>query len=141
MRRIKNRQKNNQISKISLKIKLIVALLVLVLFLVAAFFSGKTGQRILSDMHDLYNKVTSKTHLSLQVVNIEGHNRTTKEEVVRVLDLKQGMPILDVDLRDVQSRIAELPWVDSVSVERHLPDTVHIRIMEKTPIAVWQNNV
>ena len=140
MRRIKSKQRNNPISKISLKIKLILALSVLILFLGAAFFSGQTGKRFLSDIRDVYRQVMSKTHLSLQVVNIEGHNRTTKEQVVQVLNLKQGMPILDVDLLDVQSRIAELPWVDSVSVERHLPDTIHIRIAEKTPIAVWQNN-
>ncbi len=140
MRRIKNKQKNSRLKLIPLKVKLISAILVLIVFLLAAFFSGQSGKKVLAESAKLYQQIVSKTHLSLQVVNIEGHNRTTKEEIVQVLDVKQGMPILDVDLSEVQSQIAELPWVDSVSVERHLPDTVHIRIVEKTPIAVWQNN-
>ena len=139
MRRIKKKQ-TGVLSSISLKVKLIAVGAFLCIIGLAAFGASEMGQRFFDSVGQNYRRVMSKTHLSLKTVSIEGHKRTTAEEVERVLDLVQGMAILDVDLASVQNRIAELPWVDSVSVERHLPDTIYIRIVEKNPIAVWQNN-
>lgn len=142
MRRIKKKQRTQSgiFSSISLKVKLIVVGTLLCLTGIAAFGASEMGQRFFKNVQKTYHYVMSKTHLSLQNVSIEGHNRTTAEEVNQVLNLVRGMDILDVDLAEVQNQIAELPWVDSVSVERHLPDTIYIRIAEKKPIAIWQNN-
>lgn len=139
MRRIK--KKNSSIlSAISLKVKLIAVGVLLCLIGVSAFWVSEIGQRFRKNIHQTYTYMMNKTHLTLQNVSIEGHYRTTAEEVNEVLNLVQGMDILDIDLALVQNQIAELPWVDSVSVERHLPDTVYIRITEKKPIAIWQHN-
>ena len=138
MRRIK--KKNSSIlSAISLKVKLIAVGVLLCLIGVSAFWVSEIGQRFRKNIHQTYTYMMNKTHLTLQNVSIEGHYRTTAEEVNGVLNLVRGMAILDIDLALVQNQIAELPWVDSVSVERHLPDTVYIRITEKKPIAIWQN--
>ncbi|MBO7258114.1 MAG: FtsQ-type POTRA domain-containing protein, partial [Alphaproteobacteria bacterium] len=139
MRRIK--KKNRSIlSAISLIFKLIVMVALLCLISIAAFWVSETGQRFRKSIHQTYTYMINKTHLTLKNVSIEGHYRTTAEEVNEVLNLVQGMDILGIDLAVVQNQIAELPWVDSVSVERHLPDTVYIRITEKKPIAIWQHN-
>lgn len=142
MRRIKKKQirQGGIFSSIPLKVKLIVIGSLLCLIGIAAFVVSETGQIFFKNVQKTYHHVMSKTHLSLQNVSIEGHNRTTAEEVNQVLNLARGMDILDVDLSVVQNQIAELPWVDSVSVERHLPETIYIRITEKTPIAIWQHN-
>jgi cell division protein FtsQ len=42
--------------------------------------------------------------------------------------------------RDARERIESLPWVASAAVERRLPDTVTITIVERMPIALWQHN-
>ncbi len=139
MRRIK-KKKSGILSAVSLKVKLIVVGAILCCIGLAAFWASETGQRFFKGVRQTYAHVMSKTHLSLQNVSIEGHYRTTAEEVNGVLNLVRGMDILDIDLAVVQNQIAELPWVDSVSVERHLPDTIYIRIVEKKPIAIWQHN-
>ena len=142
MRRVKKKQvrQGGVFSSIPLKIKLIVVGSLLCLIGIAAFGVSEPGQRFFKNVQKTYHHMMSKTHLSLQNVSIEGHYRTTAEEVNNVLNLVRGMDILDVDLASVQNQIAELPWVDSVSVERHLPDTIYIRISEKKPIAIWQHN-
>ena len=130
MRQVRSRRQNNGRTG-SLKIKLWILLIVLIITGIVMFLISPTGQKVIDGTLKVYHTMTAKSHLSLRQVNIEGHQRTTPEEVVRVLPLRQGMPVLDVDLSDIQMRVAELPWVDSVSVERHLPDTIHIRIHEK----------
>lgn len=139
MRRIKKKQTRG-LSFISLKVKLIAVGAFLCIIGGAAFCVSEIGQRFFKEISQTYSHVKSKTHLSLQNVRIEGHYRTTAEEVNDVLNLVRGMDILGIDLGSVQNQIAELPWVDSVSVERHLPDTIYIRISEKKPIAIWQHN-
>lgn len=139
MRRIKRKQ-SSRLGAVSLKTKIIVVGVLLCLAGGASFATSEMGNRFFDGVRQTYNHIMSKTHLSLKNVSIEGHNRTTAEEVEQVLNLVQGMSILEVDLMEVQNRIAEMPWVDSVSVERHLPDTIYIRIREKQPIAIWQYN-
>ena len=62
------------------------------------------------------------------------------KDIHRVTNLSQGMPIFDVDLKDIHEKISALPWVKSVLIERKLPSTLIMTVTEKTPIAVWQNN-
>ena len=45
-----------------------------------------------------------------------------------------------ISLKKIRQNLLQLPWIKEVIVERHLPDTLIIRIQEKTPIALWQNN-
>ena len=45
-----------------------------------------------------------------------------------------------VSLSKTRQDLLNLPWIKEASVERHLPDTLVIRITEKTPVALWQNN-
>ncbi|MBR5130613.1 MAG: FtsQ-type POTRA domain-containing protein [Alphaproteobacteria bacterium] len=139
MRRIKKKQ-GGILKSLSIKIRLIIVGSVLCFLALAAFFSGETGQKFINKTTELYHQIISRTQLTFRIVSIEGHKRTSKEDIIRAFNLEQGTPILDIDLSDIQNKIAELPWVDSVSVERHLPSTIYIRIVEKTPIAVWQSN-
>ena len=37
-------------------------------------------------------------------------------------------------------RIEELPWIQKASVERRLPDEVHLKLVERTPLALWQQD-
>lgn len=126
--------------KISFKLKLTAGLIAVVILGVILFFISAPGQQLIAKTRQVYRTVTQKSHLTLQDVKLEGRNRTKTKTIMNTLDLVQGMPILDVDLSDVQMRVGALPWVDGVIVERRLPDTIYIKIVEKNPIAVWQNN-
>ena len=54
------------------------------------------------------------------------------------LDQKsRAMPLVDLNL--VRDRLLEYGWVQDAHVSRRLPDTLLIRIVERTPAAVWQD--
>jgi cell division protein FtsQ len=38
-----------------------------------------------------------------------------------------------------KERLETLPWVRSAVVERRLPDTLYVRLVERKPLALWQH--
>ncbi len=72
-------------------------------------------------------------------VYISGQTMLDDTTLQNTLTVKQGMPILAIDLPGMKRDIESLGWVKEVVIERKLPSTLHIRIIERTPIAVWQH--
>lgn len=80
-------------------------------------------------------------HLGLRIeeVLVQGRARTDGEEILARLGLETGRPILAVDPAAARAALEALPWVASASVERQLPGTVYIRLTERAPLALWQD--
>lgn len=72
-------------------------------------------------------------------VLVVGRRETPRDELLKAVRLAHGAPILAFDPHAAKSRIEALPWVRAVSVQRRLPDTVFLRLVERRPLAVWQN--
>lgn len=79
-------------------------------------------------------------HIGLRIdeVLVEGRARTDAEEILTRLGLAIGQPILAVDPAAARAALEALPWVRAASVERQLPDTLYIRLTERAPLALWQ---
>lgn len=135
MRQVKKVKK----SAIPPQVKWTIAGLIVFAGLIFAFFMTPPGKAVIRGVTYALNVLEDKAHLRLERVVIEGHARTTKEQVMSILNIAQGMPILDIDLEEVRQKVSALPWVRSALVERHFPSGLRIVIVEKTPIAVWQN--
>jgi cell division protein FtsQ len=69
----------------------------------------------------------------------DGRNQTTSSDILRALDVRIGHPIFGVDLDAARERVAALPWIESVTIERRLPDMLYLRIVEAEPMALWQH--
>ena len=106
----------------------------------ALFWQSPYYEELAQSVRRAYETVMTKSSLVLGQVNIEGRNRTRPEDIARIINLEQGKPILDVPMEKIREELTNLPWVESVVVERHLPATLYIRLTEKEPIAVWQKN-
>lgn len=48
-----------------------------------------------------------------------------------------GVPFFDIDIEDMAAAIKDLPWLAAVSIDRHWPDGVVVRVSEHEPIALW----
>ncbi len=42
-----------------------------------------------------------------------------------------------VDLDRVREKVERLPWIESASVRRIWPDTLHVNVVEQVPLAYW----
>lgn len=78
--------------------------------------------------------------LGLAVANleVEGRERVPRAAILAALGVARGTPILGVDLVQAKARLEALPWVGSVAIERQLPDTIFVRLVERQPLAFWQ---
>lgn len=77
--------------------------------------------------------------LAVDEVFLEGRRVTPRDDVIAALGIERGESILTIDPRAARERLEKLGWVRHASVERRLPDMVHVRIEEREPLALWQN--
>ena len=74
--------------------------------------------------------------LDVEEVRVAGTERTSAEQVLERAGLAAGDQLVDVDLRAVGRRVAALPWVEEVTVHRHLGGVVELRVTERRPAAI-----
>ena len=83
---------------------------------------------------------SGQTGLVVRKVLVEGRRSTPPEALRHQLDVRLGMPLLAVDTAAARDRLETLAWVERASVARLLPDTVHVRLLERQPLALWQRD-
>lgn len=83
---------------------------------------------------------TATAGFRIEEITITGRGRTTTDDIIAALSANHGAPILGVDLERVKDRLEAIPSVRVAAVERRLPGSLHLAIVERQPVAVWQNN-
>lgn len=77
----------------------------------------------------------------LDDVVISGRDKTSKEEINALLQLRRGDNILKIDVYDIKQKLEQLPWVrEAVVHKRFFPNILHIEVREKEIKAIWQIN-
>jgi cell division protein FtsQ len=71
-------------------------------------------------------------------VLVIGRSQTAKDDLLKAVRLARGAPILAYDLIEARQRVEGLPWVASATVERMLPNTILLSVIERQPLALWQ---
>jgi len=73
-------------------------------------------------------------------IEVEGRTTTDTATILAALGAHAGTPILAVNPTRAKEQLESLPWVRSASIERRLPGTLFVRLVERTPLAVWQHD-
>jgi len=117
---------------------LVVALAVLA---GAGVWSWREGipQQWAADAGDAVVRATVEAGFEVREIYVVGRDRTGRRDLFAAMGVRRGMPILGVDLEDARQRVVALPWVREARIERVLPDTLVLRIVERQPLAVWQH--
>ncbi|MCE2474005.1 MAG: cell division protein FtsQ/DivIB [Alphaproteobacteria bacterium] len=76
--------------------------------------------------------------LTVNEVWVEGHSRTDRSALIRVLAVPVGEPSLFVDLHVVLAKVRELGWVADAQARIRLPGRLQVSLQERTPAALWQ---
>lgn len=87
---------------------------------------------------ELYVAANRSAGLVVQDVLVEGRVETSRSRMLAALDLRRGDLILDFDVDGARKRLENMGWIATARVERHLPDTIRVKIVERIPVAVWQ---
>ena len=71
-------------------------------------------------------------------VLVVGRSQTAKVDLLKAVRIASGAPILAYDLDGARQRVESLPWISSAIVERMLPSTIVLSVVERRPVAIWQ---
>jgi cell division protein FtsQ len=106
----------------------------------ALLLSGSgLAQSVLQYSADRVLDGTARLGLVVADVKVEGREATDRETILSALGARPGAPILAISPRRAKERLESLPWVHSAVVERRLPDTLFVRLVERKPLALWQH--
>ena len=96
------------------------------------------GALILSSVF-IISQFKLSNYFPIKTVRIYGINRIDRQEVQTLLQplVNQGFFTVKVDY--IRDRLSQIPWVSDIFVRRNWPDQVEITIIEKKPIAEWNN--
>ena len=84
--------------------------------------------------------ITVEAGLTIEEILVVGRRETKRSELVSAIGVRRGDPILAFDPAAARQRILNLGWIADARVERRLPGTIYIRLVERKPIAIWQRN-
>lgn len=122
------------ISLVALLFVLIISCTILILR------NDVVGKKIDLLLNDFYDWCGTKG-VVLEDIVISGRERTSKEDIIKILGLSRGANMLKIDVYDIKRHLEELPWVASASVQREFyPNVLNIEIKEKQVVAIWQVN-
>ncbi|NQX28729.1 FtsQ-type POTRA domain-containing protein [Microbacteriaceae bacterium VKM Ac-2854] len=77
--------------------------------------------------------------MAVRTITVEGASRVNAAEVTAALDGELGVPLTLVNRDDVAAALASFPLIQSYSVESRPPDTLLLRIVERTPVGVLES--
>lgn len=79
------------------------------------------------------------TVLGVSHVNVEGQQTLSQSQITNRAAVVVGEPLARVDTASIQARVAALARVQAVEVNRSWPNTITIRITERTSVAWMQS--
>ncbi len=103
-------------------------------------WKSSTATRTIQATIDGAYVMTAEAGFAVKSLYLEGRNRTTMEELNKALGIKKGDPILRFSIREMRERLEKIESIKFAAVERSLPGTIYVRVVEREPVALWQNH-
>lgn len=73
-------------------------------------------------------------------VSVQGNlTYLTPEQVFAEIEADARGGFFSVDTWEIHRKVVLLPWVHKVTVRRVWPDSLHVRVVEQEPVAVWRD--
>jgi cell division protein FtsQ len=73
-------------------------------------------------------------------IQIQGRANTPEPLLRAAIGVAKGDATLGFSLAAARARIETLAWVQQATVERRLPGTIVVQLVERRPFAIWQHN-
>ncbi|MBN9510522.1 MAG: cell division protein FtsQ/DivIB [Alphaproteobacteria bacterium] len=89
-------------------------------------------------LSDRFGAAGARLGFTIAQVVVEGRVKTPEPLLRAAIGATPGAPILDYRLDAARARIESINWVQAATVERRLPDTIVVKLVERRPFAVWQ---
>lgn len=83
-----------------------------------------------------YRALGSVTFFSLENIEISSTKRLTRDEILGLTGIAPGKDLLRMNLKRMGEQLLQNPWVETVRINRYLPNGISIAITEREPLAI-----
>ena len=115
------------------------SILLFILVLSSLYFFGKLNKNYLIDQLKPLDQFLINNGFKIKNILISGTHNLSQDYLRNIINTQNHINILNVNLHTIYNKIIQNSWVEETYVERILPDTIKIKVLEKKPIAIWQN--
>ncbi|HAI31856.1 MAG TPA: cell division protein FtsQ, partial [Thalassospira sp.] len=103
----------------------------------ALWYTGKADKWLeMAEQESVH--LSAEFGMTVKNIEVSGREKTDTNALLAAIGQKPGTPIITFDVEAARERVEELSWVRSAKVERQLPDTLIVSIVERKPLALWQ---
>lgn len=81
----------------------------------------------------------SSSVFELKEVDLNGNNKITKNDVVKIASIEERKNIFKYNLKDMEEKLLENPYIKYVKVTRKFPDKLIVNIKENSEDAIIQD--
>lgn len=82
---------------------------------------------------------TTAIGFAIEDVRVSGNRETSEIDILERLGLDGTTSLVALDVDEARRQIAELPWVEDVTVRKVYPGTIEITLKEREAFAIWQH--
>jgi cell division protein FtsQ len=100
--------------------------------------SGRAADLVAGARSEIY-RVSARAGFSVNDILVEGRLNSDPDVLRAILNLERGDPILAFNPAEARDMIERISWVKEAHVERRFPSTIYIGLVERLPMALWQN--
>ena len=118
--------------------RLLPAGIVLVLVLVGSVWGASHAKGLWSGVGTELTRLSVRAGFWFDDARVIGRVHTPVDHLRAALRLKRGESLFAFDVQETKRRLEALPWVRSATVERRLPDTVRLILVEREAVVLWQ---
>lgn len=76
------------------------------------------------------------SYFQVSEIEIQGNDHVATQEILSRLGLSEPVNILQLDMKALAARVMTHPWVQSASIQRHLPPRLTVTVEEREAVAV-----
>ncbi len=76
---------------------------------------------------------------TVEDILVEGRIHTDADVLRALINTEKGDPILAFSPSEAKEMIERVAWVKEAHIERRLPHTIYIGLLERKPMALWQH--
>lgn len=87
----------------------------------------------------IYGRTQSDARFALKTIEVSGAVHTPRSAVDAITQAYIGANLFRLDITHIQNDLRSLGWVSRIETEKKLPDTLRVRIVERTAVALVQS--
>jgi cell division protein FtsQ len=87
----------------------------------------------------LYRHTQSDARFAVRHIEIAGFVHTPRPALEAMARTYVGTNLFRIDIARVQQDLGSISWIRRITIEKKLPDTLRINIVERTPVALLQD--